>query len=217
MNKADLTKAILKKVKVDGQYVQTGGHYATMDEAYVRRFIDATTEAITNAFITDDRVTIVGFGTFSSRMRNAREGRNPKTGEIIHITESRVVSFKPGLEFKKVVANVDTDINIDKNHLISIQAFTGTFESSEVLPKIKTKVLTLDENIDLIHALRKKTNVSLLNYKIETDDEIVTLSILKDNFVEFMNNNLDVKESVKSSFFKFRKSYDFVQITLKIK
>jgi hypothetical protein len=49
------------------------------------------------------------------------------------------------------------------------------------------------------------------------DGEICTLSILKDNFVEFMNNNLDVKESIKSSFFKFRKSYDIVKIILKIK
>jgi DNA-binding protein HU-beta len=47
-----------------------------------------------------ERVNISGFGTFSVSDRNARTGRNPKTGETIEISASRSAKFKPGKQLK---------------------------------------------------------------------------------------------------------------------
>jgi DNA-binding protein HU-beta len=44
-----------------------------------------------------------GFGTFERRARNARTGRNPRTGEEIKIKATKVPAFKPGAEFKRIV------------------------------------------------------------------------------------------------------------------
>ena len=48
-----------------------------------------------------DRVNISGFGTFAVSMRDARTGRNPKTGESIEISASRSAKFKPGKQLKE--------------------------------------------------------------------------------------------------------------------
>ena len=50
-----------------------------------------------------EKVQLIGFGTFEVRERAAREGRNPKTNETIHIPASKVPAFKAGHEFKKLV------------------------------------------------------------------------------------------------------------------
>ncbi len=50
-----------------------------------------------------DRVSLVGFGTFSTADREARTGRNPKTGEAIQIAARTVVKFKPGKELVESV------------------------------------------------------------------------------------------------------------------
>ena len=51
-----------------------------------------------------DKVSLVGFGTFSTSDRAARDGRNPKTGETIRIPARTVVKFKPG---KELLASVN--------------------------------------------------------------------------------------------------------------
>ena len=52
-----------------------------------------------------DSVSLVGFGTFSVRHRAAREGRNPQTGESMHIAASKVPGFKAGKGLKDKVKN----------------------------------------------------------------------------------------------------------------
>jgi len=52
--------------------------------------------AITDAMAADDKVTLLGFGTFSVSERAAREGRNPQTGETMSIPAKKVVKFKDG-------------------------------------------------------------------------------------------------------------------------
>lgn len=47
-----------------------------------------------------DKITLVGFGTFSVGKRKARKGRNPQTGEVIKIKASKVAKFKPGATLK---------------------------------------------------------------------------------------------------------------------
>ncbi len=58
-------------------------------------------EAVLKAFI--ERVQLVGFGTFETRERAARVGRNPRTKEEIQIPASKVPVFKVGKEFKDIV------------------------------------------------------------------------------------------------------------------
>lgn len=65
--------------------------------------LNALIDSITQAVADGEKVTLVGFGTFDSRERKAREGRNPKTGEPIKIPAAMVPVFSPGKEFKEAV------------------------------------------------------------------------------------------------------------------
>ncbi|MBK9630367.1 MAG: HU family DNA-binding protein [Saprospiraceae bacterium] len=58
--------------------------------------VDTVFESIEKALKKGDRVTLVGFGTFSVSVRKAREGRNPATGKTIKIPKKKVVRFKAG-------------------------------------------------------------------------------------------------------------------------
>lgn len=68
-------------------------------------FVDATIKAIQDTVIAGERVQIVGFGTFETTTRTAREGRNPATGESISIPASKAPKFKAGKAFKEAVKN----------------------------------------------------------------------------------------------------------------
>ena len=63
-------------------------------------FINAFAETITEKLADNDKVQLVGFGTFSTRKRQARQGRNPITGEAISIPSSVAPVFKPGKGLK---------------------------------------------------------------------------------------------------------------------
>ena len=65
--------------------------------------LSATIEVIIDAVKADDKVQLVGFGTFEQRQRNARTGINPRTGENIEIAASKVPAFKAGATFKNAV------------------------------------------------------------------------------------------------------------------
>ncbi len=67
--------------------------------------LSATIEVIINAVKADDKVQLVGFGTFEQRQRNARTGINPRTGENIKIAASKVPAFKAGKAFKDAINN----------------------------------------------------------------------------------------------------------------
>ena len=66
--------------------------------------ISATIDTIMEAVASDDKVTLVGFGSFESRDRKAREGRNPKTNEKMNIPATKVPAFSAGKKFKEAVA-----------------------------------------------------------------------------------------------------------------
>ena len=89
MNKADLVNAIAK---------ETGLSKVKSGEA-LDAFVTAVSESLKNG----DKVTLVGFGTFTTSQREARKGRNPKTGEVINIPSKRVAKFKAGSELSKSV------------------------------------------------------------------------------------------------------------------
>lgn len=84
MNKTDLINAIAEA--------------AGLTKADATKALNATTAAIVNAVKNDDKVALVGFGTFSVSERPGRTGKNPRTGEVIEIPAKKVVKFKPGAE-----------------------------------------------------------------------------------------------------------------------
>lgn len=58
-------------------------------------------DQITARLAADGRVELRGFGAFSTRPRDARTGRNPRTGETVEVTAKRVPYFKPGKEMRQ--------------------------------------------------------------------------------------------------------------------
>lgn len=89
MNKSDL----IGKMSADAGITKTQAQTA------LNSFIEATTDALKS----NDKVILVGFGTFSTSVRSARKGRNPQTGAEINIAEKKVVRFKPGAELSEKV------------------------------------------------------------------------------------------------------------------
>ncbi len=61
--------------------------------------------SITEALSQGDKVELRGFGSFRTRHRNPREGRNPKTGAAVHIPAKKVPFFKAGKELREMVDN----------------------------------------------------------------------------------------------------------------
>ena len=66
----------------------------------IERIVDCFFEAISSRLAQDGRVELRGFGAFSTRPRDARTGRNPRTGESVAVTAKRVPYFKPGKEMR---------------------------------------------------------------------------------------------------------------------
>jgi DNA-binding protein HU-beta len=89
MNKGELIEAIAKDVGVS--------------KTAAGKVLDSTIDAMMRALSKGNRITLVGFGAFSMSTRQARGGRNPKTGEPIKIPASKTVKFKPGSDFKQAV------------------------------------------------------------------------------------------------------------------
>jgi DNA-binding protein HU-beta len=65
--------------------------------------LNAFTQAVTDTLKKDDKLTLIGFGTFSVSKRAARDGRNPQTGKTIKIPAKNVVKFKVGKKLDEVV------------------------------------------------------------------------------------------------------------------
>ena len=65
--------------------------------------VNAVFASVQKALVEDDKVQIIGFGTFEVRTRAARKGRNPQTGETIEIPASKNPVFKAGKALKEAV------------------------------------------------------------------------------------------------------------------
>ena len=72
-------------------------------KASAARVIDAVFSSITQALKEGKEVRLIGFGTFIVKDKPALQGRNPRTGEPLHIAASRKPSFRAGLELKNAV------------------------------------------------------------------------------------------------------------------
>jgi DNA-binding protein HU-beta len=92
-----------------GELVDKVAQKATVTKKQADAVITATIETIMEAVSEGDKVTLVGFGSFESRDRKAREGRNPKTGDKMEIPATKVPAFSAGKLFKEMVAPKDEE------------------------------------------------------------------------------------------------------------
>lgn len=86
-----------------GDLVEKVAQECNMSKAAAEQALNSVLGAITEAVSGGDKVTLVGFGTFSASNRAAREGRNPQTGKTIKIPARKVVKFKAGSKLADAV------------------------------------------------------------------------------------------------------------------
>lgn len=89
MTKADLVETVAKEAEMTKKDA----------EKLVEIIFDTIIETLNNG----EKIELRGFGSFRLRERNARQGRNPKTGEAVDIPAKRVAYFKPGKDLKEIV------------------------------------------------------------------------------------------------------------------
>lgn len=87
MNKTDLVNEVAAK--------------ANLSKADAKAALDAVLESIAEALVNDDKVQLIGFGTFAMQDKPARTGINPATKEKIEIPARKVVKFKPAANLGK--------------------------------------------------------------------------------------------------------------------
>ena len=69
----------------------------------VERIVTTIFEEITAALVRGDRVELRGFGAFSAKARGARVGRNPRTGEAVHVAAKHIPYFKTGKQLRELL------------------------------------------------------------------------------------------------------------------
>ena len=92
MNRADFVATVASK---------TGMTKKDADAA-----INAIVDSIKDLLIAEDKLQLPGFGTFFINERAARDGRNPRSGEVIHIAAAKVPAFRPSKVLKEAVKKV---------------------------------------------------------------------------------------------------------------
>ncbi len=80
---------------------QIAEEYPDLYQRDVERIVSTVFEEITEALARGDRVELRGFGAFSVKIRDARVGRNPRTGEAVSVPEKTVPFFKAGKELRE--------------------------------------------------------------------------------------------------------------------
>ena len=91
MNKGELIDAIAESTE--------------LSKSVIENVVSATIDTIVETVADGEKVTLIGFGSFEPRDRKARDGRNPKTGEVIKIPATTIPAFSAGKGFKDRVKN----------------------------------------------------------------------------------------------------------------
>lgn len=101
------SKNSLTRARVSDMLMETSPH--TRKPVYKRDYmelVDAVFEEIGHALARGENVKLSGFGTFLLREKQARQGRNPKTGEEAQISPRTVILFRPSTSFRKTLNSV---------------------------------------------------------------------------------------------------------------
>ena len=89
MNKTELIAAVAEK--------------AELSRKDAEKALKAFTDVVSEELVKGEKIQLVGFGTFEVSERAAREGRNPKSGEVMNIPASKTPKFKAGKALKDMV------------------------------------------------------------------------------------------------------------------
>ncbi|MCB1530812.1 MAG: integration host factor subunit beta [Rhodospirillales bacterium] len=89
----------------------------------VEKVVDTVFEEITNALVNDDRVELRGFGAFSVKHRDARTGRNPRTGETVHVDSKRLPFFKTGKALREKLNGTTDDSQAEEDPFYDRDSF----------------------------------------------------------------------------------------------
>ena len=92
MTKSDLVQVLSEKI-------------STLTKKECEVIVDTVFHNMRDALQKGEKIEIRGFGSFTVRVRRAKEGRNPKTGEKVSIPEKRIPFFKVGKELRELVNN----------------------------------------------------------------------------------------------------------------
>lgn len=109
MNKKSLSRSITSQKTQQGEIMNKGNLIdkvakdCNMSKATAGQVLNSVLGAITGAVAAGEKVTLIGFGTFSVTERAARTGRNPRTGKTMQIPAKNVVKFKAGKKLADAV------------------------------------------------------------------------------------------------------------------
>ena len=98
LTKADLIEEVLKVAELPRKESET--------------IVETIFESIIDALQKGDKIEIRGFGSFRTRQRRGRIGRNPKTGEKVEVPAKKIPFFKPSKELKDVVNSVASEASV---------------------------------------------------------------------------------------------------------
>ena len=93
---------VLRESAFGGEINFSSAEYERVIESE-EKALNAFVEAVTEALAKGDKIALVGFGTFETKKRAARKGKNPQTGAVIDIAASTVPAFKAGRGLKDAV------------------------------------------------------------------------------------------------------------------
>jgi len=94
MNKADLANSVWELHSKKG---------VDVSKKHAEEVLDFIFDSITQSLVKGEEVSIAGFGTFAVRQRKARQARNPRTGETVQVSASRVPKFRAGKALKEAI------------------------------------------------------------------------------------------------------------------
>ena len=85
------------------ELIQQVADKAKLTKTQTQDAVKALLKTIMQVVADGDKVTLVGFGSFEPKVRSARDGRHPRTGEIVNFPAARVPSFSAGKTFREAV------------------------------------------------------------------------------------------------------------------
>lgn len=105
----------MTKIDLTDRVAALGGLTRRDSEVIVETMFDA----IVSALQTGDKVEVRGFGSFRTRQRNGRTGRNPKTGVSVAVPAKRVPFFKPSKELRELIGASTNELKEDESEQIA--------------------------------------------------------------------------------------------------